>query len=165
MFGLCSYQTKIKLIQYHGQCKSWSCVSACNTTMHCKIQYCLSVFNISCINYVTCCLRTQSSWCFLCFEFRHFTKQNLILLNIINLIIAQFVGYFIHLLSLLLQDGDIVSNPRVKNKKVNNLVTGMSIVHRLKSFLKLKLTIFSIVMILSAYQKLTLLLEITLIRR
>ena len=107
-------------------------MSACNTTMHCKIQYCLSLFNISGINYVTCCLRTQSSWCFLCFEFRHFAKQNPILLDIINLIFAQSAGYFIHLLSLLLQDGDIVSNPRVKNKKVNNLVTGMSIVHRLK---------------------------------
>ena len=60
----------------------------------------------------------------LCFKFRHLTKQIPTLHNIINLVSVLSIGYFIHLLLLLLQHGDIESNPGPKNKQVNNLFTG-----------------------------------------
>ena len=41
--------------------------------------------------------------------------------NIINLINALSIGYFMHLLLLLLQHGDIENNHRPKNKQVNSL--------------------------------------------
>ena len=57
----------------------------------------------------------------LCFKFRHLTKQILTLHNIINLVNVLSVGYFIHLLLLLLQHGDIESKLGPKNKQVSNL--------------------------------------------
>ena len=55
------------------------------------------------------------------FKLRHLPKQILTLHNIINLVNVLSIGYFIHLLLLLLQHGDIQSNPEPKNKQVNNL--------------------------------------------
>ena len=54
----------------------------------------------------------------LCFKFRHFTKQTLH--NIVNLVNVRSIGYFIHMLILLLQHGDIESNLEPKIKQVNN---------------------------------------------
>ena len=59
----------------------------------------------------------------LCFKFRHLTKQIPTLHNI-NLVSVLSIGYFIHLLLLLLQHGDTENNPGPKNKQVNNLFTG-----------------------------------------
>ena len=57
------------------------------------------------------------------FKFSHLVKQIPILhfLNIINLINVLSTGYIMHLLLLLLQHGDIESNPGSKNKQINNL--------------------------------------------
>ena len=57
----------------------------------------------------------------LCFKFRHLTKQISTLHNIVTLINVLSIGYFIHLLLLLLQHGDTESNPAPKNKQVNSL--------------------------------------------
>ena len=57
----------------------------------------------------------------LCFEFRHLTKQILFFYNIIDLVNVPSIGYFMHLLLLLIQHGDIESNLRLKSKHVNNL--------------------------------------------
>ena len=57
----------------------------------------------------------------LCFEFRHLTKQILFFYNIIDLVNVPSIGYFMHLLLLLIQHGDIESNLRLKSKQVNNL--------------------------------------------
>ena len=57
----------------------------------------------------------------LCFEFRHLTKQIPTLQNIINLVNVLSIGYFIHLFLLLLQHGDMESNPGPNRKQVNNL--------------------------------------------
>ena len=57
----------------------------------------------------------------LCFEFRRLTKQILFFYNIINLVNVPSIGYFMHLLLLLIQHGDIESNLRLKSKQVNNL--------------------------------------------
>ena len=57
----------------------------------------------------------------LCFEFRHLTTQFLFFYNIIDLVIVPSVGYFMHLLLLLIQHGDIESNLRLKSKQVSNL--------------------------------------------
>ena len=57
----------------------------------------------------------------LCFEFRHFTKPIPTLHTIIDFFNVLSIGYFIHLLVLLPQHGDIESNLGPKNKQVNNL--------------------------------------------
>ena len=57
---------------------------------------------------------------YLYFEFRHLTKQIPTLHNI-NFVSVLYIGYFIHLLQLLLQHGDVESDPGAKNKQVNNL--------------------------------------------
>ena len=57
----------------------------------------------------------------LCFKFRYFTKQIPTLHNIVNLINALSIGYFIHLPLILLQHGDIESNHGPKKKQVNSL--------------------------------------------
>ena len=65
----------------------------------------------------------------LCFEIRHLTKQIPTLHNIINLVNVLSIGCFLPLL--LLQYGDIESNPGPKYKQFDNhlIVTGMSIVY------------------------------------
>ena len=75
-------------------------------------------FNIYCIYYVTCCLRTH---CLSMFQIQVSTKQIPTLHNIINFVNVLSIGYFIHLLLLLLQHGDIESNLGPKNKQINNL--------------------------------------------
>ena len=97
----------------------------------------------------------------LCFRFRDLTKQIPTLHNVINLIIVLSISYFIHQLLLLLQQGDIESNPGQRTSKLIAylVVTEISIVYWLKiclRFLKLKRTVHSIVIILPAYQKPTL---------
>ena len=155
MFASCCCSSKIKLVSYHD--KSSSCIFTCNTTsVHFKRQYCFLFFNVFCIYY--CHLLSQNSQIHdvcLCFRFRHIIKQISTLHNI-NLINILSIGDFIHVLLLLFQHGDTESNPGPKNMQANRLVTGLSIVYWLKiclRFCKLKHTIHSVVVILSAYEK------------
>ena len=57
----------------------------------------------------------------LCFKLRRLAKQIPTLHNIINLINVLSIGYFIHLILLLLQHGGIESNPGLKKKQFNSL--------------------------------------------
>ena len=103
---------------------------------------------------VTCCLRTHKFMMFVYVLDSDISLSRfplyIILINILS------IGYFIHVLLLLFQHGDTESDPGPKNMQANSLVTGMSIVYWLKiclRFCKLRHTIHSIVVILSAYEK------------
>ena len=124
MFALCSYQTKIEFIWYGDKCKSSSCVLLAillqciskENTASCFLTFFVFIMSpvVSELTLHTVCL---------CFKFRHLTKQIPTLHNI-NLVSVLSIGYFIHLLLLLLQHGDTENNPGPKNKQVNNLFTG-----------------------------------------
>ena len=96
-------------------------VFTCNTTsMYFKRQWCLLLLT----SFVFIMSPVFSEFTLhpvcLCFKFRHLTKQIPNLHSIINLINVLSIGYFIHLLLLLLQHGDIESNLGPKNKQVNS---------------------------------------------